>query len=353
MADRNSHIVFGSPIDIAKTRAEAAARARPRHFMLALADRLGARIWSPENGATPSRRTLGDRIARIGNACAAQAEAIVDAASDDDVIICNTEGASLPIADRLAAAGKKTRLATFAHNLVRPRMRALMTVTGVLKRHDAIYVVAPMLAQALKARLGADVQVKFVREQTDDAFFSPGPAKREGEQALIVSMGMEQRDYRTLAAAAGDLDVDIRISGFSSDARITARAMPDIMPANMQQRFYEWTELSQLYRDADIVIAPVFENNYAAGINTILEGMATGRPVIASRSVGLAGLFEDESGIAWVAPGDAPQLRETIQSLLADPDARRQLAEKGRAVFSAGHRFDDQVEAIAKRLAAL
>ena len=81
-------------------------------------------------------------------------------------------------------------------------------------------------------------------------------------------MGLERRDYRTLAQAVSGLDVDIRISGFSYHAAAMARSFPDPMPANMSCRFYSWPDLVQLYRDADVVVAPVFPSRYAAGVTT-------------------------------------------------------------------------------------
>ena len=57
-------------------------------------------------------------------------------------------------------------------------------------------------------------RVRLVWDHTDTRFFSPGPARR-GPRPVIASVGLEQRDYRTLAAATHDLDVDVRISGSS------------------------------------------------------------------------------------------------------------------------------------------
>lgn len=352
MSARGYHIVFGNPIDAEKTREEAAAGLAPRHFLLEIADRLNARIWSPDATAEPKTRTLADRIARIGPATAALAEEIAGTVADDDVIFCNSEGASLPIADRLLKAGKKTRLSSFAHNLLRPRIAALGALTGILGRHDEIVVVSPMLAEGLKKKLGDKTPVWLFREQTDNVFFTPGAAAAK-PRPLIMSVGMEQRDYRTLAEAAGDLDLDIRISGFSRDTNVTSRALPESLPANMNQRFYEWRDLAQLYRDADIVIAPVFENKYAAGITTILEGMAAGRPVIASKSQGLEGFFADENAVRWVPPEDAGAMRAAITELLADPRRRETLIARATAAFQSGHTFDGQADVMASRIRKL
>lgn len=353
MVKRQFHIAFGSPIDAQTTNREAREGLRPRHFMLEVATRLDAKIWEPDRSAIPRSRTIGDRIASIGPHMAAFAETLVDDVSDEDVIFANSEGASLPIADRLLKSGKRTKLVSFGHNLLRPRMRALMALTGIINRHDIIYVVTPLLQAGLEARLKNSAKIEFIREQIDDDFFAPGPQSPDKKRALIMSVGMEQRDYRTLGAAAEQLDLDVKISGFSRDTKVNAEALPDIMPTNMEQRFFEWGELAQLYRDADIVIAPVRENNYAAGITTILEGMSARRPVIASRTAGLKGIFADEDAIIWVPPGDPAAMNAAITNLLDDKTKRDDMVERATAMFSAGHTLNGQAEAMAARLKAL
>ena len=119
-----------------------------------------------------------------------------------------------------------------------------------------------------------------IREQIDDQFFTPGPA-REKTRPLILSVGLEQRDYRTLAAATETMDVDVAISAFSKDTKANQKHIPDPLPENMTMEFYPWTDLAQMYRDADLIVVPVFQNSYAAGITSILEGMAAARPVLA------------------------------------------------------------------------
>lgn len=64
--------------------------------------------------------------------------------------------------------------------------------------------------------------------------------------------------------------------------------------------------------------------------NSILEAMAAGRPVVATRVGGNPdAVVHDETGLL-VAPGDARALGEALARLLADPAAARALGEAGR-----------------------
>ena len=59
----------------------------------------------------------------------------------------------------------------------------------------------------------------------------------------------------------------------------------------------------------------------------VMEAMATGRPVIASRIGGLVDLVADGETGYLVQPGDAPALQQAIERLLADPDLRRRMGQ--------------------------
>ena len=60
------------------------------------------------------------------------------------------------------------------------------------------------------------------------------------------------------------------------------------------------------------------------------EGMAHGKPVVASRVGGLLDLVVDgETGLV-VEPGDIPGLRDALERLLDDRELRLRLGEAGR-----------------------
>lgn len=288
-------------------------------------------------GATPHSMTLAERILKTPPAVAALAETVAEAAGDEDVIFCNSEAISLPIAARLARR-RGPKIASLVHNVSRPRVAAVNTLQGALRRIDRIFAVSPTVSTAL-ARKFRDGRVTPILEQIDDAFFTPGDAAKK-QRPVIASVGLEQRDYRTLAAATDGLDADIRISGFSKDAKVMAETFPETLPANMTSRFYEWRDLAQLYRNADIVVVPLRPNAYAAGITSILEAAAARRPVIATRTRGIDGAFADASAVLWVPPEDADALRSEIERLLDDAAMRDRLAAAAHAAFNAHHRED-------------
>lgn len=104
--------------------------------------------------------------------------------------------------------------------------------------------------------------------------------------------------------------------------------------------------LAAYYRAADVVCAPA-TGGESFGI-VLLEAMAAGRAVVASRIDGYAELVGDAGVARFVAPADAAALAREITALMADPRGRDTLGASGVA-FAA--QFDWSV--IARRLEAI
>lgn len=99
-----------------------------------------------------------------------------------------------------------------------------------------------------------------------------------------------------------------------------------------------WPQLIDIYRRAAIFVMPSFYESF--GIS-ILEAMAFGLPVIATRAGGIPEVVEDGRTGFLVSPGDPQALAEATIELLRSPDLRRQMGRAGRervlAKFTVGH----------------
>ena len=68
--------------------------------------------------------------------------------------------------------------------------------------------------------------------------------------------------------------------------------------------------------------------------NAILEAMASGLPIVATRAGGTAELIEDGVGALLVAPLDVPGLRSAIQEVVSNPSWRREAGSYNRSQAS-------------------
>lgn len=349
---RSYHFVLAQPMDVAARRREVEGEDAPRHFFLALAERLEATVYSPEKAVSePVSRALVHKILKTPDPFIALAEQVAKSCGDTDVIFCLGEAASLPIAHALRRRGKRTRLASFGHNLQRPRIRVAALLVGLVNRVDLWFVFTQGAVQSPQ-------RFRVYLEQTDDAFFceAPGPlteARAKTDRPLLVSVGLERRDNMTLAEATRDLDVDVAITAFSRDAAPTGRAVPDPLPDNMTSRFYTWRELVDLYTAADIVVVPLCQTTYAAGITSVLEAAATGKPIIATGTQALRDAFSDPDSILWVPAGDPEALRQAVLALMADPERRADMAARAARAQKVHHSFQPVLENMASTLKAL
>jgi glycosyltransferase involved in cell wall biosynthesis len=88
-------------------------------------------------------------------------------------------------------------------------------------------------------------------------------------------------------------------------------------------------DLPAYYAAADLVVLPSVTMGEAFGV-VLLEAFASARPVIASRLPGVRVVVSDGEDGFLVVPADVQDLCAKLQILLADPDLRRKMGERGR-----------------------
>lgn len=104
-------------------------------------------------------------------------------------------------------------------------------------------------------------------------------------------------------------------------------------------------ELSSLRRNAEAVIVPsvYYENSPL----TILEAMADGIPVIASRIGGIPELIDDEVEGLLANPGDVADWTRALERFrMLNADGRRRMGERGRERIIRNHRWEDHLRAL-------
>ena len=92
--------------------------------------------------------------------------------------------------------------------------------------------------------------------------------------------------------------------------------------------FLGWRhDLPQVYTDLDVVV--ISSNNEGTPVS-VIEAMAAGRPVVATRVGGLPDVISDGETGYLVAPGNVEQLASAIGSVLRDDKATDRLGRKAR-----------------------
>ncbi|ARV58641.1 glycosyl transferase [Nostocales cyanobacterium HT-58-2] len=326
------HIALSYQSDLELLAQNAQAGKCPVHAMWNMSQLLKAKVHLPITDSISPLDIICSKI--IGSPQHwALARVLCKQLQRDDVLFCTDEEVGFPIAALCRAKVAPPKIAVFVHNINRLRGRLALKLLNVQDWIDLFMTHSPVQADFLRNYLCLpDKRVCQVVKAppTDISFFTPGPASPQKRRPVIGSRGLEKRDYRTLADATQDLNVDVKICTFSPDVKAVKRAFPkEVMPSHMSYRFYDWCELVQLYRDSDVVVISLFENDFQAGLTTLFEAMACRRPVIITRSSGIIGDLIDAGIVTGVNPGDPVGLKQAIVKLLDEPKKASTQAQRG------------------------
>ena len=178
-----------------------------------------------------------------------------------------------------------------------------------------------------------------------DAFRPTEDAKATAPTVLFVGRLVEEKDPLNLVESfklvadklpearfqmvgGGPLQeaVEARVRACGLESRV------DLVPGTADVR--PWLNRAWVF-----VLASAME----ASPNVIIEAMATGLPVVATRIGGIPELVVDKQTGLLVEPGDRPALADALITLLTDETQRRIMGRKGRERVAECHTLDNMV----------
>jgi glycosyltransferase involved in cell wall biosynthesis len=210
---------------------------------------------------------------------------------------------------------------------------------GLLPRlFDGFLTVSENSADVLRAP--AD-KTRIVYGGVDTDRFHPGPGARRG--VLFVGRITPHKGIDRLLRAL-PRGTPLTIAGTAGhDRREPERSYPGLLHAlaTGDVTFVGGVpepELPALYRGAEVFVLPSVHGTVYGKVVAIsellglsvLEAMASGTPVIASRIGGLPEVVQDGETGYLVTPGDVEELRDRIAALVGDPSRARRMGEAGR-----------------------
>jgi glycosyltransferase involved in cell wall biosynthesis len=177
----------------------------------------------------------------------------------------------------------------------------------------------------------------------------PGPEDRDAERAgeggpvLFAGRFVEKKGAGVLLEAMRLLDPVIRPPVVMAGEGPVGDALKRIAAPLGNVEFAGWLPNNELRRRMHGALAVCVPSLAAAdgdaeGLpNVVLEAMAEGVPVVASRHAGIPEAVAHEETGLLVPPGDAEALAAALRRLIHDPDLRRSLGKRAREV--AAERF--------------
>jgi glycosyltransferase involved in cell wall biosynthesis len=317
-------------------------------------------VFSQLVGATILDRNAVDRspiaraIQRAMGLGVAQAWLAFRRRREYDAIVTDGEHVGIPLALLLRFSRAAVRHVTIGHRLSSRKKWVFFRLLRAHNRMDRVAVHSRRQFDLASAKLGIEPgRLALTPYHVDTAFWAPRPSS---DTRLVVSVGLEHRDYPTLFQAVAGIDAQVVIGAASNWSKHGVGRGKH--PANVHIGSFDYPALRDLYARATLVVVPLVDVDNQAGVTTILEAMAMGRPVVVTQSLGQTDVVEDRRRSArgalrqrpeslarqlatqagarlhpngfYVAPADVAGLRRAICYLLDHPEERARLGLAGR-----------------------
>lgn len=203
-------------------------------------------------------------------------------------------------------------------------------------RYGTVFAAGDALARRLSDRAGR--VVRSLHQATDPERFRPAPG---GPHHELLFVGNSRGTRRTIIDDVTPTSRDLGVygGGWADDL---------LDPVYFRGAVVSNRELAAYYSAADIVLNDHWLESAEAGMinNRLYDALAAGAFVISDR---IAGLDEEFDG-AVVTYADPADLALIVERYLADPAARRSLAERGRRAVLERHtislRADELLEVL-------
>ena len=171
-----------------------------------------------------SQARRGGLLGRLFGPHLRQAWSVSRRVRDGDVIYADGEHIALPLMFFLAARRRRPQRIVFIGHVLWGWKRALLRAGSRLSRRGVLVVHSAEQAHIVRGSLSGEWTVRPLPYQVDIDFWRSDRLPDCGAAPLVLAVGSEHRDYRTLIAAVEGLPVRLLIAAGSHWARAIAEA---------------------------------------------------------------------------------------------------------------------------------
>jgi len=224
---------------------------------------------------------------------------------------------------RLVKASRFCRTRTVATFHQPPDLLDRLVNRDALNWIDHVTVVSPSQLPFFSDFLPDD-RLHVLFHGIDTAFFHPPAARNLGHRICCVTAGHWLRDWTAMHQVAAILRDEQDISFHIITNRPTGL---DHLPNVFHYRDVSDAAMAELYRRADVLFLPLLD---ATANNTLLEGIASGLPVVASALPAVKAYLPGSEGI--LVGGNEPEgFAAALRRLQFDTNLRMEMAAQARA----------------------
>lgn len=327
----------------ADLRHQIASGNRPLTDYIAMADGFPADLIDHQT-AIAQANWFGRLLLKLGGPNILLAWACFVLRGNYDLIFTDGEQIGLPLAFflKFLGGGRRPDHYMIVHILSTRSKQLLLDVLRLASHIDIFFCYSTWQVNFIRSRWDQpDHKVQFTPFMVDHRFFSRDQVDSNGviegfdrpDQPLICAVGLEFRDYPTLLEAVDGLPYHVVIAAGSPWSKRSDSTAGHQIPENVTVRRFTQHELRQIYAMSDLLVMPLYDVNFQAGVTALLEAMSMELAVVCTRTPGQTDVVrEDESGV-YVPPGDSQAMRAAIVQLLENPARRSEMGQVGRLII--------------------
>jgi len=237
-----------------------------------------------------------------------------------DIVVTDGEQVGIPLAAMLMLTGRcRPRHLMIVHILSVRKKVLPFRLLQLRRRIDELIVYSSAQRDFAIGTLGVPAdRMTLVPFMVDTEFFSPQPMPLGDGLPLVCSAGLEFRDYGTMVEAVRNLDVRAVLAAASPWSKRKSQLDEMTLPAHIEVVRLDLHQLRQLYAEASVVVMPLHEVDFQAGVTTLLEAMSMGKPIVCTRTTGQTDVVTDGVTGIYVPVGDAASMSAALNDLLTD-----------------------------------
>lgn len=225
--------------------------------------------------------------------------------------------------------------------------------------HDRLLCLSPTIMEPSRQSPSIHKKMDFIAWGADLPFYhSPSQAvpiahsPTLAELPMIVSAGKTERDHDTLVKACLALDCSLNIycSAHTAPHLTMLSDRIAVHASHSAHNVVSYQALLTAYRHAFAIAIPLTKTNNLAGLTSLLDAIAVGKPVVMTRNQHIELDIEKEGIGFWVEPGDVQGWQQAIAYLLAHPEEASAMGDRGRRLCQEKYNLDAFTNTLARTL---
>lgn len=178
-----------------------------------------------------------------------------------------------------------------------------------------------------------ETRLTTILNGVDTQYFQPSATSAAGPPRILsVARMVPEKDHDTLLAAfqltaQEHPEAELWLVGDGPRLGAVQNLARRLLPGSRVKFLLTREDVRPLLHQASLL---VLSSRTEALPNVVLEAMAAGLPVVATRVGGVPEMVEPGRTGWLVSPGDAPELAAAMNQALADPEARKAMGRAGR-----------------------